>query len=210
MPNAVRADRTWIRRLLTLGAALGASLMIGCLSPHAYLEPTVKEIPVAEFKKPETPKAVHMTFEFRTKGAPNARATNAVGAQVKAQVKDCGLFANLDAPASPDVPLFSVVIDNVPLTGQGDAYAKGFATGFTFGLVGTSVSDGYVCTLSYLAPGAREAIIKTSRHAIHTTIGNASPPAGAIATETTKEAVGLMLRQILSQGLHDLSVDPTF
>jgi hypothetical protein len=210
MPYEVRADRAWFRRVLTLGVVLGTSLMIGCIKPHAYLEPTMKEIPVTEFKKPEPPKVAHMTFEFRTKGAPNARATKTLTDQVKIQVKESGLFANVDAPASPEVGLLGIAIDNVALADQGDAKSKGFATGFTFGLVGTSVSDGYVCTLSYLAPGSKDAIVKTTRNVIHSTIGNANPPAGAIPTESPRQAADIMVRQILSHALHDLSVDPQF
>ena len=197
-------------RGIPLLLVLATLLLTGCLRPQTYLDPKTKEIPVSEFKHVDQPKPVHMVVEFQTKGAPNARATTFVMNPVTEEVKASALFGLLDAPSGPDVALLSITINNVAVAGSEDAASKGFATGFTFGLVGTAVSDGYICTVSYLAPGRKEPVVKTARHMIHTTIGNASPPPDAIPMENSREAVTLMVRQILSHALHDLSVDAAF
>jgi hypothetical protein len=180
------------------------------LIPHPYLDPGTKEVPASEFKRVAQPKDVSLTFEFQTRGAPNSRATKVLEDQVKHQIQECGLFGKIQPQASPEVSWLSITLNNVPITDQGDAASKGFVTGLTFGLAGTAVTDGYVCTVSYLAPGMKAPIVKTSRHAIHTTIGNASPPVGAIAAESPKEAAMTMVRQVLSQALRDLSFDDQF
>jgi hypothetical protein len=197
-----------VRDLACLLLLMAAALLTGCAKP--YLDPATKEIPRAEFKPIDQPKPAHLIFEFQTKGAPNSRATRALLDQVTQEVKESGLFASVDASMSPEVAILNITLNNVAIAGSEDAAAKGFVTGFTFGLVGSSVSDGYICTISYLAPGRPAPIVKTARHAIHTTLGNASPPPGAIPMADVREAVHKMTKQILSNALRDLSQDPQF
>ena len=201
-----------VRRKPAFGllAIAAFALMTGCLRPSPYLDAATREVPRNEFKAANPPRVAHLVFEFQTKGAPNARVTKSLVAQVTQQIKDCGLFSDIDAAVSPDAAMLSVTLNNVPITDQKDAMGQGFATGFTFGLVGTAVTDGYICTVSYLAPGKTTPIVATARHAIHTTIGNASAPKDAIPMADYHEAVGTMVRQVLSNALRDLSRDAQF
>jgi hypothetical protein len=198
----------WGRRTIGMVLLTTAVLLTGCVKP--YLDPGTVEVPRSEFKQTEQPKAAHLVFEFQTKGAPNARATKFLLDQVTQEIKGSGLFASVDAAGSPDVAMLQVTLNNIPVDGENDAFAKGFGTGLTFGLIGSSVSDGYICTVSYLAPGSGTPIVKTAHHAIHTTVGNHSAPPGAIPVADSAEAVRAMTRQILSHALDDLSKDPQF
>ena len=123
-------------------------------------------------------------------------------------VTSAGLFSKVgDAPA-PDSGLLSVTINNVALTD--DAYRKGFMTGLTFGLAGSTVTDGYLCTVSYVAPGTTTPVVKTSKHAIHTALGSAGAPPNGIKANGIEDAVRTMVRQILAKALSELSNDPAF
>ena len=51
-------------------------------------------------------------------------------------------------------------------------------TGLTFGLVGNMVTDGYVYEATFNAGESKPPVKLTYRHALHTTIGNASGPPG--------------------------------
>ena len=104
--------------------------------------------------------------------------------------------------------MLTVSLDNIKI--GDDPTSKAFVTGLTFGLAGTAVTDGYVCTLTYLAPGKSTPVIKKATHAIHTTIGNASAPAGAGPKLDANTAVTTMTRDIVSTALRDLSLDPAF
>jgi hypothetical protein len=128
--------------------------------------------------------------------------------QVVDTVTASGLFASVtDAPVA-NGSLLNVIINNIPVTDG--AFAKGFATGFTFGLVGSTVTDGYLCTVEYqAAPGALK-ITKNTRHALHSTIGAKGAPPNATKAANTKEAVMTMVRQVLGNGLKELSNDPAF
>lgn len=177
----------------------------GCAS--FYVDGTTKEVATADFKKPDQPRPVQMLFEFQTKGAANDRATQMLKARVVEQIKASGLFTSVDDAPAPGGALLSITLNNVPLTD--DAFSKGFVTGLTFGLAGSKVSDGYVCTARY-SPSTGEPIVKQARHAIHATLGAAAAPGNAAKADNVEAAVTLMTRQVVSNVLNDLSRDPAF
>lgn len=195
----------FVQRLLSVCAIAGAGLLSGCAS--VYVDTATKAIPVSEMKKVAQPKPVRLVFEFQSKGAPNARATEFLKETVTEQVKTSGLFSALDS-SSPNDGILNVTLNNVPLTE--DAASKGFVTGLTFGLAGTAVTDGYICTVTYLAPGKTQPVTKTARHAIHTVLGNASAPVNAVKSESVDVAVRTMTKDVLSNALRDLSHDAAF
>jgi len=198
--------RAAFARILTLACISISALLTGCAS--FYVDGNTKVVAASEFKKPNAPRPVQLVFEFQTRGAPNTRATDLVKPEVVQQVTSSGLFSTMvDRPAS-DSGLLSITINNVPLTD--DAFTKGFVTGLTFGLAGSKVSDGYVCTVKYLPPGASEPIVKTARHAIHATIGAAAAPGNATPAPDGKSAVMTMVDGVVSTALNDLSKDPQF
>lgn len=190
-------------RALTLAFAVA---LAGCATP--YLDGAVKEVPPSQFVKPAQPAPVQVVVEFQTKGAANARATDHVKPWVMEDLKASGLFASVsDKPAS-GAGVLSVTINNIVLTD--DAYSKGFMTGLTFGLAGSTVTDGYLCTVRYLPTNGGAAIVKTSKHAIHTALGSSGAPPGGVKAKSLDDAVRTMVRQILGIALNDLSRDPAF
>jgi hypothetical protein len=193
-----------LRLLVLIGTLATSAAMTGCVSHGMYVDTHTREVPVSDMKKPAELKPTQLVFEFQTRGAPNARATKALEEGVRAQVAESGLFA----PAAGPSAMLSIVVDNVPITS--DAASQGFVTGLTFGLAGSAVTDGYVCTVSYLPLGTSTPVVKTARHAIHATLGNASPPPGAGAKVDAPTAVKTMLRDVVSNALRDLSLDPQF
>lgn len=196
----------WARR-----AALGlflttTALLGGCAS--VYLDGSTKEIPAAQFKKPASPAPVQVLFDFQTKGVANAQATALLRDRVIAQVKASGLFSDAGINAVPNGAVLSITVNNVPLTD--DAFSKGFVTGLTFGLAGSQVSDGYVCTATYRAANDAAPLTKQARHAIHTTMGAAATPGNATKMPDHKEAAFQMTSQVVSNLLNDLSRDADF
>ena len=189
-------------------AALAACLLAltGCAT-H-YLDGAVKDVAAAEFTRPAQPTPVQVVVEFQTNGTPNARATEHVKPLVMDSIKSSALFSDaVDKPVAGG-GLLSVKINNVALTD--DAFKKGFMTGLTFGIAGSTVTDGYLCTISYLPPGASAPLVKTSKHAIHTAMGSSGAPANGIKVDKIDDAVSTMVRQITGGALRDLSRDPEF
>jgi hypothetical protein len=182
------------------------TFLSGCAT--AYVDGSVKDIPDAQFAKPAQPEAVQVIVEFQTKGAPNARATELVKPMVLERIKATGLFADVqDKPNGGG--LLSVRINNIALTD--DAAKQGFMTGLTFGLKGSSVVDGYECTVSYTKRGQSAPIVKTAKHAIHTSLGaGQQPPPGAVQAPSLDGAVRIVIRQIVGAAMKELSDDPAF
>jgi len=198
--------RKWARRA-ALGTLLATTALLGgCAS--AYLDGATKEIPAAQFKKPANPAPVQVLFDFQTKGVANAQATALLRDRVLAQVKSSGLFSEVGANAVPNGAVLSVTINNVPMSD--DAFSKGFVTGLTFGLAGSQVSDGYICTATYRSSNDAAPLTKQARHAIHTTMGAAATPGNATKMPDHKEAAFQMTTQVVSNLLNDLSQDANF
>lgn len=188
--------------------AIFSSIMFsGCAS--VYVDTATKDIPVTDFKQPEKKKPVQLVFEFQTKGVPSAQATTYLQEQISKQVKNSGLFSNVEAASVAGVSMLNIKLNNIPLTEN--AAEQGFVTGLTFGVAGSAITDGYVCTMTYLpAEPQTKPLVKTAKHAIHTTLGNAKAPENAIKSASVDEAVRAMAQQIVSNALKDLSLDPQF
>lgn len=203
MNPILQGARRWLRfaAALSLAAVLG-----GCAS--VYVDGSVKEVPAAQMSKPAKAVPVQVFFEFQTKGVANAQATSLLKAKVLEQITQSGLFASLVEQPVAGSGQLSITLNNVPLSD--DAFSKGFVTGLTFGLAGSQVSDGYVCTARYMPGNGAPAVTKSARHAIHTTVGNAAAPGNATKAASMEEAAYTMTRQVLSQVLNDLSKDASF
>jgi hypothetical protein len=193
------------QRLSGVALLAGAALLTGCAT--SYVDTATREVSATEYKKPAQPKVVKVNFEFQTKGVPNGRATEFLKAQVNEQLLASGLFSAAAADAKAD--MLNVTLNNVPVDGQNPAMS-GFVTGLTFGLAGSTVTDGYVCTVNYLPAGSSTTVSATARHAIHTTLGASGAPQNAEKSDSTEAAVRKMARDVISTALRDLSNSPNF
>ncbi len=196
-----RLPRTVARvsRLLLCGAVL--ALGTGCISAKSYVDTQLPKVAYSGLKTPAKTGPVQLLFEFQTKETTNAAATEQLRPKAIKVLEQSKLFSEVVvAPKTAERKLF-VTINNFAVTK--DAAAKGFGTGLTFGLVGTMVTDGYLMDAAYRVP-ARQEVNKTYRHAIHTTIGNASGPAN-VQSMTPAEAVDKALEELLLNFLNDLS-----
>ena len=195
-----------VRLFLRAAFVAGLLALTGCAT-H-YLDGAVKDVPAGEFARPAQPKPVQVVIEFQTNGTPNARATEHVKPMVMDSIKSTALFSDAQDKPVAGGGLLSVKINNVALTD--DAFKKGFMTGLTLGAAGSTVTDGYLCTVSYMAPGATAPVVKTSKHAIHTALGSSGAPPNGIKVDKIDDAVRTMVRQITGVALRDLSRDPAF
>lgn len=206
MSIPVTTSRGALRRLAGACFIAATTLLAGCAT-H-FVDGSTKEVLPSQFAKPARARPVQLVTEFQTKGVANARATATTRDMIAESVRSTGLFSEIRETPLPDSGVLSVTINNVPLTD--DAAAKGFMAGLTFGAAGTQVTDGYLCTVSYLAPGSATPVVKTAKHALHTTIGSAAAPPNAYKASSIDDAVRTMVRQVMSVALSDLSHDAAF
>lgn len=190
-----------VKRLIAIACVAAGTLQLtGCIAPKLYVDPALGEPHAANLLKPQDPQPVQLLFEFRTKGNANAAVTDRWRPYIQQQVEQSGLFSKVSNEPVPSARKLMISIDNVPLTP--DASQKGFTTGLTFGLVGTTVTDGYVCKFSYLEPG-HDTVTKEVHHAIYTTIGNEKSPTG-LAPLPPLEAFQTVFRQVVGKGLEEI------
>jgi hypothetical protein len=199
MPNWALQIRSGL--LLLILAAL-----TGCSS--IYVDGLSKEIPSTQYRHVEPIHPVQVLFEFQTKGVTNATATDLLKKKVIEQIGASGLFNEVSELPVAGGALLGITLNNVPV--DDDAFKKGFVTGFTFGLVGSQATDGYICSASYTNGHNAQPIVKRARHAIYATFGASKSPENATKVASLDEAVKLMTRQVISNVLNDLSNDTTF
>jgi hypothetical protein len=180
--------------------------LTGCSS--FYVDGMTKEIPASQYRSLEPVRPVQVLFEFQTNGVANATATDFLKKSVIEQINTSGLFSAASEDPVTGGALLGITMNNVAVTDE--AFNKGFITGLTFGLAGSQVTDGYVCTASYSDGSTVQPIVKQARHAIHTTVGASEAPANSVKAAGPDEAVRLMTRQIISNVLNDLSNDTAF
>jgi hypothetical protein len=192
-----------MQKTLRLLALFCVSLLLsGCLAPKMYLDPTLPRYVKADLSTSPTPQPVQLLYEFQTRGSPNARATELTKAKVLATVQESALFSEVAQTPQANQRRLTIIINNVPITQ--DAGSKGFGVGLTFGLVGTTVTDGYDCVGTLYTPGGEPVVINL-KHAIHSTIGNTTPPANMVAEASPQEAVQKLVEQITMAILRDVS-----
>jgi hypothetical protein len=204
----MRTNNFWRRVAMALAALTVLAATSGCVSAGHFVDGHLKDVDAAGFKKTDPIHPVQLLFEFQSKGVDNERATVATKARVAEQIVSSGIFDQVSDTPVAGGALLTITVNNVALTDN--AFAKGFATGLTFGLAGSAVSDGYIATASYTPPGSTTPITKEVRHAIHTTIGNHAPPKDAVPTPTMDAAMTLMLHQEIGHLLDDISHDAAF
>jgi hypothetical protein len=192
--------------------AVGLSLPTQQASAAAYLDAALGDVKPADKVVVAHPQPVQLLFQFETKGAPNARATKFLKDHVVQTVKDSGLFSEVgDAPTANGAVLSVIINDSPSQDDMSAAASKGFVTGLTFFVAGSTVREPYLCTVEYL-PGAGAAkITRSATHAVYIQLGLInSPPDGAIKIGSTTDAVFAMERQIVSNPLNAIAADPGF
>ena len=188
-------------------AMLVALLMLPACTGTQYLDNSIGELTPAEKVSVADPQPVQVLYEFQTKGVANGQATDYTKEMVADTIKSSGLFSQVSTDPVPNGALLHIVINNVPLD---DAFAKGFVTGLTLGLAGSTVGDGYVCNAEYLPAPKTPEIDANIRDAIYTSIGATNGPQNATQMPDIKTAVQTMVHRVVSHMLNDLAKDPKF
>jgi hypothetical protein len=192
-----------------------ALALVGHAAPAAaaaYVDAATTDVKPEDKVVVAHPQPVQLLFQFKTKGAPNGRATKYLMDQVTDTVKASGLFSDVSTAPVANGAVLSIVIDNVVDPGEMSAAAgKGFVTGATFFVAGTTVKDHYLCTVEYVGGPTAAKITRTATHAVYTQMGLInSPPPNAVKIGGMKEAVLTMTRQIVANPLNAVATDPAF
>jgi len=134
----------------------------------------------------------HTSDDFLRDLETNSRLGKKEAALQKQAAKRAESIWNADSPVKSHK--FRVTINNV--TDMSGAAAKGFGTGLTFGLAGSTVTDGYEVTV-LLTNEKGEESTSVYHHALHTTIGNKSAPFEGVSPTSATDAFATVVEQVI-------------
>jgi hypothetical protein len=110
--------------------------LAGCISPKSYVDPSYSNTTYDDIKRRAEPLKWITTVEFRRQGNPYPR----VDADLHQEVDQILRASGMAVPVTDSTgTTLNVVVNN--FGDIGEAVAKGFGTGLTFGLVGSTVTD---------------------------------------------------------------------
>jgi len=173
------------------------SSLVGCVSIKSYVDPTYSRATYNDITRRADPYKWRIVVEFQRNGTHLPKADSELMGNVERVVRASGMA--IPSPEGSSGQL-KVVVNNI--ADMGTARAKGFGTGLTLGLVGSTISDYYEMEAELSMNGK---IIRRSayKHALHSTVGNASGPQGVEAMSPSA-SFSKVIEQLMLNFLKDL------
>lgn len=187
-----------MKRLAMIACVCLLGPLSACFNMKAYVDPGLQKIHYADLSKPKEPISIGVLVEFQRRGKELASVNERARGTVLRVLRNSKLFSSVHSGVATSERKLEVVINN---TG-GETKGSPYATGFTFGAVGTGTTDYYMITATYQIPG-REPIVMEYQHAIHATIGAKSGPKG-LDPMTLNAAFDKVVEEVVLLLLHDL------
>jgi len=185
-------------RLKTIAVVVAMSLCAaGCMSTKSFVDPSYPKVSYDEIKKKQSPLRLKLEVEFQRNGEHLPKVDAALKAKTDQVLRASGVITPVEDAGEGQV---KVIVNNI--ADRGAAAAKGFGSGLTFGLVGTTVTDAYEMTVTITVNG--KTIERTAvKHALHTAVGNTSIPEGLEAMPPNA-AFERVLEQMILRVLRDV------
>jgi hypothetical protein len=167
------------------------------MSPKSFVDPSYPKVSYDQIGKKQSSLRLNLTVEFQRNGEHFAKVDSTLRDNTERVLRASGVIVPTSDGGEGQV---KVVVNNI--ADRGAAAAKGFGTGLTFGLVGTTVTDAYEMTISITANG--KTVERTAvKHALHTAIGNSAIPDG-LETMPPNAAFERVLEQMILRVLQDM------
>lgn len=168
----------------------------------SYVDPSYGKVKYGDIVKPAQPYKLKLKVEFQRNGQHLPGIDKELMQQVDRVIRTSG-FAIPVPDGEPGSDELTVVVNNI--ADLDEARRKGYVTGSTLFLKGSTVTDYY--EMQATATIAGKTITKSGyKHAIHSTIGHAKGPEG-IPAMTTEEAFGKVVEELVLNFLGDLQKD---
>lgn len=179
-----------------VAVALSAVVLSACVNPRSFVDPSQPKLSYENLNKRSEPLKLKLAVEFQRNGEPFPKADTTLRDNSERILRGTGVVIPAENGYEGEI---KIVVNNIADRGQ--AATKGFGTGLTFGLVGTTVMDAYEMSVTITANG--KTVTRTAiKHALFTAIGNTSLPEGVEAVPINV-AFGRVLEQMLLRALQD-------
>lgn len=189
----------YMKRTAIVLALLVAGAGFAAAASKSYVDPSFGKVDYGDVAKPAQPYKLKLKVEFQR----NGQHIPAVDAELMEQVDHVIRTAGFASPASETEAgsdQLTVIVNNI--ADLAEARRKGFGTGSTFFIKGSTVTDNYEMQVTATIGG--QSLAKSGyKEAIVTTIGHTSGPAGVPAMTVT-EAFNKVVEQLILQFLREL------
>ncbi len=181
-----------------IGLALAIVFMLtGCMSTKSFIDPTYPKVSYEAVTKKTQPLKLNLVVEFQRNGESYPRANPLLKDNAERILRATGVVTPTLGGSDGEM---KITVNNIADTAG--AAAKGFGTGLSFGLVGTTVTDAYEMSVAITVNG--KTVTRSGiKHAFHTAIGNTTIPAG-LETIPPDIAFQKVLEQMLLLALQDM------
>jgi len=140
--------------------------------PKSYVDPAYSEVSNSDIMRRSEPCKLEIVTEFQRNGEHYPKGDQMLKGKVELIVRATSFAIPVTEYSEGTL---KIVVNN--FGDKGEAAAKGFGTGLTLGLVGSTLLDYYEMQAEFRLEG-RTVREDSYQHAIHTTIGNKSGPPG--------------------------------
>ena len=184
----------FIKILVVFGLSIG---LFGCMSPKSFVDPSSQKFTYEDIKRKTEPVKLRLSIEFQRHGSSYPKVDPLLRDSAERTLRATGVITPTDVDSAGEI---KITVNN---TGDiAAAAAKGFGTGLTFGLIGSTIQDNYELTMVITIKG--KTITKSGiKNSIFTTIGNAAAPDG-VQTSPTGVAFSKVLEQMILQALKEI------
>lgn len=180
-----------------LSLGLLSLMLTGCVSTKSYVDPNYGKVKYEDLARRTEPYRWRVVAEFQRNGSRLPAADAELMGHVERVIRASGFAVPTSEASAPEI---KVIVNNV--ADLGSAAGKGFGTGLTFGLAGSSISDYY--EMEVVLTDGKNVLKKTGyKHAIHSTVGNTNGPEG-LEPMSTAAAFGKVVEQLLLNALKDI------
>lgn len=176
---------------------LSCLALAGCIAPKSFVDPSVQKVSYEDLNKRIEPLKLTLVVEFQRNGQSFPKANPLLKDSAERVLRGTGIITPVNDQATGEV---KITVNNIADVGA--AAAKGFGTGLTLGLAGSTVMDAYEMTISITANG-KTASRSAIKHALYTAIGNTTLPPG-VETVPPNVAFERVLEQMILRALQDM------
>lgn len=174
------------------------SILSGCISPKSYVDPSYANATYDDIQSSTKKYNANVSVEFQRAGKPlGGSADKTLQGHVERTLRATGIMVPTSEPSDISI---KVIFNNI---GESGAAGKGFATGLTFGAIGSLLTDYYEITVIFSESSGEE--IKTNyKHALHTTIGNKKAPFEGVEETTISDGFATIVEQVILNFIADM------
>lgn len=153
-----------------------------------------------------TAQEVRLVVKFLRRSQRDPEVELSLRKQVEEITNNTGLFVIKEDSASSTSPTLTISLEN--LSNDVLNTAKSIPNALSFGLIGNTYVNRYVCTAEYRSGLQATTIVGTAEHVIFITRGLKKPPADSERSPNFLAAFAKMSEQVVSRALQNLAADP--